>query len=110
MHHVAKALGGASLVGGVAGAVIGGAVSAANQLKDVKEGKVTKEEAAKKAAVESASTGVSTAVGVAAAGLLRLGGVFGILTVFAVAAGTKYLIDSSAEKVCKSKCKKEDKA
>jgi type IV secretory pathway TrbL component len=103
MHHLTKAVTGASVVGAAAGAVVGGAVSAAKQAKDVKEGKITKEEAAKKTAKDAAGAGAATAVGVAAASLLRLGGVFGILTVFAVAAGTKYLLDSSVEKACKAK-------
>ncbi len=101
MHHLAKAAAGASLIGAAAGAVVGGAVSAAKQAQDVKEGKITKEEAAKRTAKDAAGAGAATAVGVAAVSLLRLGGVFGILTVFAVAAGTKYLLDTEGKKACK---------
>jgi len=90
--------------GAVAGAVIGGAVSAAKQYRDFKDGKVTKEKAAENTVKEAAGTGLATAAGAAVAGTLGLG-LFASLAAFTVvSAGMKYLWDSKVNECTKEEC------
>ncbi|WP_027179988.1 magnetosome protein MamC [Maridesulfovibrio bastinii] len=87
---------------GTVGAVVGGTVAVAKDIKKVKDGSMTKKEAAGDVARESLGTGLSTAAGVAVIGAAGIGGVVGLLGIVGVASGTKYLWDkafaSKAEK------------
>ncbi|NMC49145.1 MAG: magnetosome protein MamC [Desulfovibrio sp.] len=77
---------------GLAGAVIGGTVAAAKDLRQVKEGDMTREAAAGHVLKEAVGTGLATAVG-AVAGTLFRSSVLGLVTMAAVGIGTKYLYD-----------------
>ncbi|MFZ5812516.1 MAG: hypothetical protein ACOY4F_10775 [Thermodesulfobacteriota bacterium] len=77
---------------GLAGAVIGGTVAAAKDLRQVKEGDMTREAAAGHVLKEAVGTGLATAVG-AVAGTLFRSSFLGLVTMAAVGIGTKYLYD-----------------
>ncbi len=76
---------------GTVGAVVGGTVAAAKDIKRVRDGVMTKGQAAADIGKESIGTGLSTAAGVAVTGALGIGGLLGLAGVVGVAAGTKYL-------------------
>lgn len=78
---------------GTVGAVVGGAVAAAKDVKRVNAGVMTKGEAAADIGKEAVGTGLSTAAGVAVTGALGIGGLLGVVGIIGVAAGTKYLWD-----------------
>jgi uncharacterized membrane protein len=80
--------------GGVVGALIGGAASAAQNIKAVKNAELSKEEAVKKTAKDAAGSGLATAAGTALAGTLGVGGLASLLVVAAAATGVKYLWDA----------------
>ena len=82
------------------GALIGGTVAAIKGAVRVSEGKMTKAEAVKAVATESAGTGLATAAGVAATGLLGLGGLVGILGFTVVATGAKMAWDKAVPSFC----------
>ncbi len=90
-------LGRAAMSGAVAGAVIGGAVSAAKQMKDVKDGRLTKEQAVENTVKDAAGTGLATAAGMAVASGLGMGLAMSIIAMTAASAGVKYLWDSSVK-------------
>lgn len=75
------------------GAVVGGAVAAAQGVRRVKTGEMTRAEAVADVGKEAAGTGLSAAAGVAVAGALGLGGLLGLAGIIGVAAGTKYVWD-----------------
>ncbi len=77
---------------GLAGAVIGGTVAAAKDLRQVKEGDMTREAAAGHVLKEAVGTGLATAVG-AVAGTFFRSSLLGLVTMAAVGIGTKYLYD-----------------
>jgi hypothetical protein len=93
--HIAAGVTRAALVGGAAGAVIGGTISAAKQAKDVKDEKITKKEAVANTAKDAAGSGIATAAGIAVAGAVGIGGLGGLLVMAAAATGAKYLWDAS---------------
>ncbi|GEM_PF-1377343 len=76
---------------GTVGAVVGGAVAAAKDIKRVQNGEMTKGEAVADVGKEAVGTGLSTAAGVAVTGALGIGGLLGIVGIVGVAVGTKYL-------------------
>lgn len=78
---------------GTVGAVVGGTVAVARDIRRVKDGSMTKSEAVGDVAKESLGTGLSAAAGVAVAGTLGMGGALGLLGIVGVASGTKYLWD-----------------
>lgn len=78
---------------GALGAVVGGTVATAKDMKRVKEGEMTKTEAAADIGKEAVGTGLATAAGVAVTGLFGIGGLLGIVSIVGVASGTKYLWD-----------------
>lgn len=82
--------------GGIAGAVIGGAISAARNINDLKEEKITKDEAIKNTAKDAAGSGLATAAGIAVAGTLGIGGLGGLLIAAFATTGAKYLWDNTA--------------
>ncbi|TIH14854.1 hypothetical protein D0S45_11980 [Marinifilum sp. JC120] len=79
----------------VTGALIGGTVAAVRSTIAVKEGKMSSCDAAKAVATESAGTGLATAAGIAATGILGLGGLTGLLGFTVVATGAKMLWDKA---------------
>lgn len=99
--HIASGVTRAALVGGAAGAVIGGTISAAKQAKDVRDEKITKKEAVANTAKDAAGSGIATAAGVAVAGAVGVGGFASLLVMAAAATGVKYLWDSSTSKTAK---------
>ena len=80
---------------GALGAVVGGALAAARDIKHVNDGAMTTSEAAADVGKEAVGSGLSTAAGVAATGILGLGGLLGLAGFVGVAAGTKYLWNKS---------------
>ena len=85
----------ATVSAGATGALIGGTVAAVRGSVAVKEGRMTKSEAVKAVATESAGTGLATATGVAVTGLLGLGGLVGLLGFTVVATGAKIMWDKA---------------
>ncbi len=79
--------------GGLAGAIVGGAVSAARNMKRFKENQISKDEAFRNTAKEAAGSGIATAAGFMAAGSLGLAGFGGLLVAMAASTGVKYLWD-----------------
>lgn len=79
----------------VTGALVGGTVAAVRSTIAVKEGKMDRCEAVKAVASESAGTGLATAAGIAATGILGLGGLTGLLGFTVVATGAKMLWDKT---------------
>lgn len=75
------------------GAVVGGVVATAQDVKRVKQGEMTKAEAVADVGKEAVGTGLSAAAGVAVAGALGMTGLLGLAGIVGVAAGTKYLWD-----------------
>ena len=84
------------------GALVGGTVAAVRGTIAVKEGKMTKCELAKNVATESAGTGLATAAGVAATGLIGIGGFAGLIGFTIVATGAKILWDKTVPSVSTS--------
>ncbi|WP_319777494.1 hypothetical protein [Maridesulfovibrio sp.] len=77
------------------GALVGGTVAAVRSTIAVNEGRITSYEAVKTVAKESAGTGLATAAGIAATGVLGLGGLAGLLGFTVVATGAKILWDKA---------------
>lgn len=77
------------------GALVGGTVAAVRGTIAVKEGKMTRCELAKTVATESAGTGLATAAGVAATGIIGLGGLAGLIGFTIVATSAKILWDKT---------------
>lgn len=88
---------------GIAGAVIGGTVTAVRDGIRVSEGSMTKKEAAKHIATESAGTGLSTAAGVAVTAVAGATGLLGLMTFAGVAAGVKHVWDKKVYATCTKK-------
>lgn len=95
--HIATGVGRSAVVGGIAGALIGGTISAAKQIKDVKENKKTKEEAVKETLKDTAGAGLATATGMVIVGALGFTGLSSLLLMAGAATGVKYLWDSSTQ-------------
>lgn len=76
---------------GSVGAIVGGTVAAAKDIKRVNEGEMTKGEAAADIGKEAVGTGLSTAAGVAITGVFGITGVLGLISIVGVSAGMKYL-------------------
>ncbi len=81
----------ATTAAGGVGAIVGGAVAAAQDVKRVNQGEMTKAQAAADVGKEAVGTGLSTAAGVAVTGALGVTGLLGLASIVGVAAGTKYL-------------------
>ncbi|MDQ7832573.1 MAG: hypothetical protein RDU30_12630 [Desulfovibrionaceae bacterium] len=80
---------------GAAGAIIGGTAAAAKDLRQVKEGDMTREAAAGHILKEALGSGLATAAG-AVAGTFFRSGVLGLAAMAVVGVGTKYLYDGVA--------------
>lgn len=96
--YLRAGVGRAAATGGLAGAVVGGAISAAKNIKAVKNNEISKEEAVRNTAKEAAGTGLATAAGVALAGALGIGGIVSLLVVGSAATGVKYFWDTKTVK------------
>lgn len=81
----------ATTAAGSVGAVVGGTVAAAKDMKRVSEGEMTKGEAAADIGKEAVGTGLATAAGVAVTGALGITGLLGLASIVGVSAGAKYL-------------------
>lgn len=81
----------ATTAAGSVGAVVGGTVAAAKDVKRVNEGKMTKGQAAADIGKEAVGTGLSTAAGVAVTGALGVTGLLGLASIVGVASGVKYI-------------------
>ena len=89
--RVSSAVPRAALAMGAVGAVVGGAGAAAVDIRKVKNDLMTREEAVTHIVKESAGTGIAVATGTAVAGMLRGGPVLSLVSMVAVATGTKYM-------------------
>ena len=81
----------ATTAAGSVGAVVGGTVAAAKDIKRVGDGVMTKGEAAADIGKEAVGTGLATAAGVAVTGALGITGLLGLVSIVGVSAGAKYL-------------------
>lgn len=99
----------ATLAMGGVGAVIGGTVAAAKNIRRVNNGEIKREEAVKNTIKEAAGTGLASA---AATGLITATGATGLLSlagIVAIATGSKYLWDSSTGNQPAAETPKEEK-
>jgi len=78
---------------GLVGALLGGVVTAARDMRDVRAGTMDQGELAGDVLKEALGTGLATAAGTAAGGLFFRNGVLALATMAAVGVGTKYLYD-----------------
>lgn len=78
---------------GLVGAMLGGVVTAARDMRDVRSGTMTKNELTGDVLKEAAGTGLATAVGTAAGAMFFRNGTLALVTMAAVGIGTKYLYD-----------------
>lgn len=78
---------------GLVGGLLGGIVTAARDMRDVKAGTMERGEMVGDVVKESLGTGLATAVGTAAGGLVFRNGALALATMVAVGVGTKYLYD-----------------
>ncbi|MCW7754076.1 hypothetical protein OOT00_08760 [Desulfobotulus sp. H1] len=85
----------ASLAMGAAGALVGGSIATAKNIRKVKEESITKDEAVKDILKESATTGIATAIGTAAVSMVGLRGTLSLLGLLSVTIGVKYLADKT---------------
>lgn len=85
----------ASLAMGAAGAIVGGSVAAARNIRKVRQGEMSREHAVKNALTESGATGISTAMATAAVTAVGLTGFLSLFGFVAVAVGAKYLADAA---------------
>lgn len=92
-------LGAGSVLGAaVAGAVVGASLTAAKNIKKVKNGEKTREEVLGEFLKEAGTCGLATAAGALAVRLVGLGSVVGLIGFIPVTIGAKYLMDKALEK------------
>ncbi len=80
---------------GAMGAIVGGALAAAQAIPMVKNKQIDAGQAVGEVVREAAGTGVATAAGACVAGAASLGGFVSLLAMFGVATGVKYLWNSA---------------
>ena len=80
---------------GAMGAIVGGALAAAQAIPKVKNNQINASQAVGEVFKEAAGTGVATAAGACVAGAVSLGGFTSLLAMFGVATGVKYLWNSA---------------
>jgi hypothetical protein len=78
---------------GLVGALLGGVVTAARDMRDVRAGNMERGEMVGDVVKESLGTGLATAVGTAAGGMVFRNGALALATMAIVGIGTKYLYD-----------------
>lgn len=76
---------------GILGAIIGGAVAAAQVIPKVTDQQYDSGQAVGEVLREAAGAGVATAAGAGVAGAVNLGGFVSLVTLFGAATGVKYL-------------------
>jgi len=84
---------GAVVTMGLVGGLLGGIVTAARDMRDVKAGTMDRGEMIGDVVKESLGTGLATAVGTAAGGAVFRNGALALATMAVVGIGTKYLYD-----------------
>lgn len=84
-----------TLAMGSVGAIVGGTVAAAKNMRRVKDHEITRQEAVKGIVKEAAGAGVATAAAAVVARSVGARGIWSLVAVFAVAAGTKYVWDAA---------------
>lgn len=84
----------AAFGGFVAGALTGATAAAARNLRQVKDGTMTRKEAAADVIQEASSMGIAGSIGVGITAALGLTGAFSIVGVALISSGAKYGIDS----------------
>jgi hypothetical protein len=77
--------------------IVGGAASAAANIRRLNNGEIEKGEAVKNVVRDSAGAGVATAAATAVVGALRLGGLLSVVGLLTTATATKYLYDTAFE-------------
>lgn len=88
---------------GLVGALLGGVVTAARGMRDVKAGTMERGEMVGDVVKESLGTGLATAVGTAAGGMVFRNGALALATMAVVGIGTKYLYDGLVGAACEAK-------
>lgn len=88
---------------GFVGAMLGGVVTAARDMREVREGSMTRGEVMGDVLKEAVGTGLATAVGTAAGGAVFRNGALALATMAAVGIGTKYLYDGLVGAACDAK-------
>ncbi|MEA4857945.1 MAG: hypothetical protein AAGU21_20270 [Solidesulfovibrio sp.] len=88
---------------GLVGALLGGVVTAARDMRDVRAGTMERGEMLGDVVKESLGTGLATAVGTAAGGMVFRNGALALATMAVVGIGTKYLYDGMASAACEAK-------
>ena len=78
---------------GLVGALLGGVVTAARDMRDVRAGTMERGEMVGDVVKESLGTGLATAVGTAAGGMVFRNGALALATMAVVGIGAKYLYD-----------------
>ena len=78
---------------GLVGAMLGGVVTAARDMRDVRAGTMDRGELLGDVVKEAVGTGLATAVGTAAGGAVFRNGALALATMAVVGIGTKYLYD-----------------
>ncbi len=85
----------ATALGGlIAGVITGATVAAASNARKVKNGCITKQEAAQDIAREAGTMGIAASVGVSATAILGASGLLSVASTALLTAGTKYALDS----------------
>ncbi len=92
----------ATLAMGTLGALVGGTMAAAKNIRSVKEGDMAREEAVRGVVREAAGTGLATAAATAVVGTLGITGFAAGVGIVALATGTKYLWDAGTNKMAAS--------
>ncbi len=88
---------------GLVGAMLGGVAAAARDLRATRDGTMTRNEAMGDVVKEAVGTGLATAVGTAAGGLVFRNGALALATMAVVGVGTKYLYDGVVNAACRTK-------
>ena len=84
---------------GALGALVGGAVTTAQVIPQVRKNEMSAQEATRTVLKEAAGTGLSTAAGAAVVGAAGLGGFLSLMAAWlAVATGAKYLWNTALDK------------
>lgn len=99
--HFASMLAHSSSSLGILGAVVGGSIATAKNYKAVQDGSIDYTDAAVDVGKETLGAGVATTMGVVATGVLGGGFVVSLVTVMAVASGTKYAWDRVVDNIDK---------
>lgn len=84
------------------GALVGATGAAAHAIKEVRQGRMTNQQAVIHTAKEAAGTALATAAAVAVMGSVNVMGVLGLVGLFAVGTGCKYVWNQALTPACKA--------